>query len=131
MEVLNSDHRQENGMKRLLVAMLILLTTLAFGLDKDVAKRALDREEAVAVKYQEQLVQNKDTLVDMDNDARFAQFRNRLTYLRQQIYVKQYAFNKPGATANERTTLQEDITTLTTQHSQILHDFQTFVNGLK
>jgi hypothetical protein len=118
-------------MKKLLVMMLLLLSSLAFGLDKDVAKRALDREEEIAVQYQDQLVQNQDTIVDMDNTAKFIQFRNRLTYLRQQIYVRQYAFNKPTATVEEREALHGEITGLTDQHAQILHDFELFVNGLQ
>jgi hypothetical protein len=118
-------------MKKLLVVLMLLAASLAFGLDIETAKRALDKEEAVAVKYQDQLVHNQDTIVDMDNDARFLQFRNRLTYLRQQIYVRQFAFNKPAATSKERTDLQEEITSLTGQHSQVLHDFEVFVNGLK
>jgi hypothetical protein len=124
-------YKQEYGMKKLLVVMMLLISSLAFGLDKETAKRALDKEEAIATKYQEQLVHNQDTIEDMDNDAKFAQFKNRLTYLRQQIYVRQYAFNKPNATSDERTSLHDEIATLTNQHAQVLHDFEAFVNGLK
>jgi hypothetical protein len=118
-------------MKKILVVMMVLITSLAFGLDKNTAKRTLNKEETLATKYQEQLVHNQDTIVEMDNDAKFAQFKNRLTYLRQQIYVKQYTFNKSNATSAERTSLHDEITTLTNQHAQVLHDFEAFVNGLK
>ncbi|GHU60678.1 hypothetical protein FACS189445_0680 [Spirochaetia bacterium] len=118
-------------MRRLIVAMLVLLTSLAFGLDKEVAKRALDREQAVAVKYQEQVVANQDTIQDMNDEAKMKDFSRRLTYLRQQVYIRQYEFDKKTATIEKRSELAGDIKTFTDQHSQLLHDFQTFVNGLK
>ena len=118
-------------MNKVLLGVMLLVTSLAFGLDKEVAKRALDKEQAVAVKYQEQIVANQGTIQDMNDEAKLRDFSRRLTYLRQQIYIRQYEFDKKTTTVEKRSELASDIKTFTDQHSQILHDFQTFVNGLK
>jgi hypothetical protein len=118
-------------MNKVFLGVMLLAASLAFGLDKEVAKRALDREQAVAVKYQEQVVANQGTIQDMNDEAKMRDFSRRLTYLRQQIYIRQYEFDKKTTTVEKRSELASDIKTFTDQHSQILHDFQTFVNGLK
>ncbi|GHV74776.1 hypothetical protein AGMMS49940_20780 [Spirochaetia bacterium] len=118
-------------MKRVLLGVMLLITSLAFALDKEVAKRALDKEQAVAVRYQEQVVSNQGTIQDMNDEAKLRDFSRRLTYLRQQIYIRQYEFDKRTTTVDKRTELASDIKTFTDQHSQLLHEFQTFVNGLQ
>ncbi|GHT96149.1 hypothetical protein FACS1894141_5980 [Spirochaetia bacterium] len=118
-------------MKKVLVAVMVLITSLAFGLDKEVAKRALDKEQAVAVQYQEQVVANQGTIQSMNDEAKLRDFSRRLTYLRQQIYIRQYEFDKKFATEEKRTELASDIKTFTDQHAQLLHEFELFVNGLK
>jgi hypothetical protein len=118
-------------MNKVLLGVMLLVTSLAFGLDKEVAKRALDKEQAVAVKYQEQVVANQGTIQDMNDEAKLRDFSRRLTYLRQQIYIRQFEFDKKTTTVEKRSELASDIKTFTDQHSQILHDFQTFVNGLQ
>jgi predicted nucleic acid-binding Zn-ribbon protein len=104
---------------------------MAFGLDKAVAKRALDKEQAVAVKYQDQVVANQGTIQDMNDSAKLRDFSRRLTYLRQQIYVRQYEFDKQTTTVEKRSDLAGEIKNFTDQHSQVLHDFEIFVNGLQ
>jgi hypothetical protein len=118
-------------MRKVLLAAMLLAASLAFGLDKEVAKRALDKEQAVAVKYQEQVVTNQGTIQSMNDEAKLQDFTRRLTYLRQQIYIRQYEFDKKNATVEKRSDLSDEIKTLADQHSQVLHDFETFVNGLK
>jgi hypothetical protein len=118
-------------MKKVLLGVMLLVASLAFGLDKEVAKRALDKEQAVAVKYQEQAVSNQTTIQDMNDEAKMRDFSRRLTNLRQQIYIRQYEFDKQLTTVEKRSELAGDIKTFTDQHSQLLHEFQSFVNGLK
>jgi hypothetical protein len=118
-------------MKKVLFAAMLFVTSLAFGLDKEVAKRALDREQAVAVKYQEQVVANQGAIQDMNDSARLKDFTRRLTYLRQQIYIRQFEFDKKLTTVEKRSELADEIKTFTDQHTQLLHEFQTFVNGLR
>jgi hypothetical protein len=127
----NKQKRGDKGMKKVLLAAMLLVTSLAFGLEKEVAKRALDREQAVAVKYQEQIVANQDTIQDMNDEAKLRDFTRRLNQLRQQIYVRQYEFDKKTTTVEKRSELSGEIQTFAEQHSQILHDFELFVNGLK
>jgi hypothetical protein len=118
-------------MKKMLLGVMLLAASLAFGLDKEVAKRALDKEQSVAVKYQEQAVANKGTIQDMNDEAKMRDFSRRLTYLRQQIYIRQFEFDKKTSTVAKRSELSDEIKTFTDQHSEVLHDFQTFVNGLQ
>jgi hypothetical protein len=117
-------------MRKALLAVMVLVTSLAFGLDKDVAKRVLDKEQAIAVKYQEQMVTNQGTIQNMNDEAKLKDFDRRLTNLRQQIYVRQYEFDRRFTTVERRTELVAEIKTLTDQHSQLLREFESFVNGL-
>jgi hypothetical protein len=129
-----ADFRQKQrrkGMKKVLLAAMLLAASLAFGLDKEVAKRALDKEQTVAVKYQEQVVSNQGTIQSMNDEAKLRDFSRRLTYVRQQIYIRQFEFDKKSTTVDKRTELAGDIKTFTDQHGQLLHDFEVFVNGLK
>ncbi|GHT59132.1 hypothetical protein FACS1894109_14490 [Spirochaetia bacterium] len=118
-------------MKKVLLAAMLLTASLAFGLDKEVAKRALDKEQAVAVKYQEQVVSNQGTIQGMNDEAKLRDFSRKLTNLRQQIYVRQYEFDKKTTPVDKKSELASDIKTFTDQHTQLLHDFEIFVNGLK
>jgi hypothetical protein len=118
-------------MRNVLFVVMLLVTSLAFGLDKEVAKRALDKEQAVAVKYQDQVVTNQNTIQSMNDEAKLRDFSRRLTYLRQQIYIRQYEFDKKFTTVEKRSELSGEIKTFTEQHTQLLHEFELFVNGLK
>jgi hypothetical protein len=117
--------------KKLLFVAMLGITALAFGLDKEVAKRSLDREQAVAVKYQEQVVTNQGTIQNMNDEAKMKDFTRRLTYLRQQIYIRQFEFDKKLTTVEKRSTLAEEIKAYADQHSKLLHEFESFVNGLQ
>ncbi|GHU84886.1 hypothetical protein FACS189473_3140 [Spirochaetia bacterium] len=118
-------------MKKVLLAGMLVVSSLAFGLDKEVAKRALDKEQAVAVKYQEQVVTNKDTIQGMNDEAKLHDFSRRLNQLRQQIYVRQYEFDKKTTAVEKRSELAGEIQTFADQHTQLLREFELFVNGLK
>jgi Cu2+-containing amine oxidase len=118
-------------MRKVLLVVMLAAASLAFGLDKDVAKRALDREQAVAVRYQEQVVANQNTVQAMSDDAKMRDYTRRLTYLRQQIYIRQYEFDKRFTTLEKRSELAGEIKTFTDQHAQLLHEFEMFVNGLQ
>jgi hypothetical protein len=121
----------DDKMRKVLLVVMVLIASLTFGLDKDVAKRVLDKEQTVAVRYQDQVVANQGTIQSMNDDAKMRDFSRRLTYLRQQIYIRQYEFDKKFTTVEKRSELSGEIKTFTDQHAQLLHEFEVFVNGLQ
>jgi predicted nucleic acid-binding Zn-ribbon protein len=118
-------------MKKVLVFLLLLTTSLVFSLDTDVAKRALNQEQTRSIQYQEQVVTNQNVIQKMNDDEKFADFQKRLGNLRRQIYIRQFEFNKKFATVEERSQLKSEIDPLVDEHAKLLHEFELFVNSLK
>jgi phage-related minor tail protein len=118
-------------MKKILVILMLLTTSLVFGLDTDVAKRALNQEQTKAIQYQEQIVTNQNVIQTMNDDQKFADFQKRLGDLRRQIYIRQFEFNKKFTTVDERSRLKSEIDPLVDEHAKLLHEFELFVNSLK
>jgi hypothetical protein len=118
-------------MKKVLIILMLLTAALAFSLDTEVAKRALNQEQTKAVQYKEQIVTNQNTIQAMSDDQKFLDFQKRLGTLRRSIYVKQFEFNKKFVTLEERSQLKSEIDPLVDEHAKLLREFETFVNGLK
>jgi hypothetical protein len=118
-------------MKKVLVFLLLLTTSFVFGLDTDVAKRALNQEQTKAIQYQEQVVTNQNVIQTMNDDQKFADFQKRLGNLRRQIYIRQFEFNKKFTTIEERSRLKSEIDPLVDEHANLLREFEVFVNSLK
>jgi hypothetical protein len=118
-------------MRKIVFAILLLTTTFAFGLDTDIAKRALDQEQTKAIQYQEQVVSNQSVIQAMNDDEKFLDFQKRLSTLRRQIYIRQFDFNKKFTTIDERNRLKSEIDPLVDEHAKLLREFEVFVNSLK
>jgi predicted nucleic acid-binding Zn-ribbon protein len=118
-------------MRKVALIFMLLTASLAFGLETDVAKRALTQEQTKAIQYQEQIVTNQTVIQTMNDDQKFADFQKRLGNLRRQIFIRQFEFDKKFTTVDERSQLKSEIDPLVDEHSKLLHEFELFVNSLK
>jgi sensor histidine kinase regulating citrate/malate metabolism len=116
-------------MKKIFVILMVLITSFTFGIDRETAKRALEKEQAFAAKYQARLVANDETIKKMINDAKKKDYQRRLAELRQRKYVLQYTLNKTSI-MEEKEKLLPQFTAVVDEHTKLLQEFEIFVNSL-
>jgi hypothetical protein len=116
-------------MKKIFVILLLVITSFAFSFDGVAAKRALEEEQAVAAKYQEQLAANKKIIENMSNDAKKKEYQERLSKLRYRKYVLEFNIKRTRIT-QEKEKLLPQLDAVTEEYSSLLHEFETFVDSL-
>jgi hypothetical protein len=116
-------------MKKIFVILMVLITSFTFSLDKDVARRVLEKEQAVAAKYQARLAANAETIKKMTNDAKKKDYQKRLAELRQRKYVLQYTINKTHI-IGEKEKLLPQLDAAVDAYTKLLQEFELFVNSL-
>jgi hypothetical protein len=117
-------------MKRIFEILMLLIASFAFSLDKDAAKRALEEEQAVAARYQEQLAGNRKTIENMSNDAKKRDYQKRLFQLRNRKYVLEYNLKKTRITKEQQEKLLLQLDAVVEEYDNLLREFETFVNNL-
>jgi ABC-type transporter MlaC component len=117
-------------MKKTFVILMLLITSFAFSLDKTAARRALEEEQAVAAKYQEQVTANRKTIEDMSNDAKKRDYQKRLFKLRNRKYVLEYNLKKPRIAKGQQEKLLAELNAVAEEYDNLLQEFETFVNSL-
>jgi hypothetical protein len=116
-------------MKRIFVTLMLLITSFTFSIDKEMAKRALEKEQAFAAKYQARLVANDETIKKMTNDAKKKDYQRRLAALRQRRYVLQYTINKTRI-RGEKEKMLPQLEAVVDEYTKTLQEFELFVNSL-
>jgi ABC-type transporter MlaC component len=119
----------EIKMKKIFVILLLLISSFAFSLNKAAVKRALEKEQGFAAKYQKQLTDNEKTIKDMSNDAKIKDYKKRLTELRQKKYVLEYTIKRTRR-AKEMETLVPQLDAVVEEHTNLLHEYETFITTL-
>jgi hypothetical protein len=117
-------------MKKIFIILMLLITSLASGFDQAAAKRELEKEQAAAAKYQQQLTANEKTIEDMINDAKKKDYQKRLAELRRKKYVLEYNIKKPRITTKEMEALLPQLDAVVDEYTNLLHEYETFVNSL-
>jgi hypothetical protein len=116
-------------MKKVFAILMLLITSSAFSLDKATAQQALETEQAAAAKYQEQFAANKKIIEDMSNDAKKKDYQERLAKLRYRKYVLEFNIKKTRI-PEEKEKLLPQLDAVAEEYSNLLHEFEIFVNSL-
>jgi hypothetical protein len=117
-------------MKQLPVILMLLITSLAFTLDKDAARRVLEEEQAVAAKYQDQLNANRKTIENMSSDAKKKDYQKRLFKLRNRKYVLEYNLKKRRITKEQQEKMLLELTAVVEEYDTLQQEYEAFVNSL-
>jgi predicted nucleic acid-binding Zn-ribbon protein len=124
-------YREGEKMKKtIFVVLMITLGLSLFGLDIDVVKKALTQEQAAVTKTQQQLVVNQNTMVAISNEAKYKQYRNRLSLIKKDILTAQYNFTHIANSDFLRQKYQDELKGLSAQQEQVCHEFEQFVATL-
>jgi hypothetical protein len=129
-------------MKNSFIILMLLMTSFVFSLDnqpspkgegspldRTAVQRALEEEQAAAIKYQEQLAANKKIIENMHNDAKKKDYQERLAKLRYRKSVLEFNIKKTRITV-EKEKLLPELDAVAEEYSTLLHEFETFVNSL-
>jgi predicted nucleic acid-binding Zn-ribbon protein len=116
-------------MKRIFVLLMLVITPFVFSLDKAAAIRALEKEQALAEKYQKRLTANEEIIKKLSNDEKMKDYKKRLAQLRSRKYVLEYTI-KNTRIAKERERLVPEFDAAAGEYADLLHEYETFVAGL-